>query len=356
VGEGYAGAAVLDGRVFLLDYDASQQRDVVRCLSLRSGEEIWRYSYPVKIKRNHGMSRTVPAVTDQYVVTVGPKCHVHCLDTATGERRWAIDMVGRWGTGVPPWYTGQCPLIEGDQVILAPAGTTLMVAVDLATGELIWETPNPDQWTMTHTSVMPVQIGEHRTYVYTASGGVVGVSAEDGTVAWSYADWQVPTANAPSPVYLPPDTLFFTGGYGAGSLALRLTQGDGGLQPLVVRRLTAAEFGAHQHTPVPFEGYLYGIGDDGQLTCIDRSGEVQWKSGRRTTFGKAAYLVVDGVVLALDDDGGLRAVRATPERFELLGETRVLDGPDAWGPIACAGGHLLVRDLTDLKCLALEDG
>ena len=26
------------------------------------------------------MSRTVPAVTDKYVVALGPKCHVMCLD------------------------------------------------------------------------------------------------------------------------------------------------------------------------------------------------------------------------------------------------------------------------------------
>jgi len=73
VGEGYAGAAVLDGRAYLLDYDQGKQADVVRCLSLNDGKEIWRYSYPVKVKRDHGMSRTVPAVTDKYIVTLGPR-------------------------------------------------------------------------------------------------------------------------------------------------------------------------------------------------------------------------------------------------------------------------------------------
>jgi len=81
VGEGYAGAAVLAGRVYVLDYDREKQADVIRCLSLADGKEIWRYSYLVKVKRNHGMSRTVPAVTDKYIVTMGPKCHVTCLDS-----------------------------------------------------------------------------------------------------------------------------------------------------------------------------------------------------------------------------------------------------------------------------------
>jgi outer membrane protein assembly factor BamB len=49
VGEGYAGPAILAGRVYLLDYDQQNQADVIRCLSLADGKEIWRYSYPVKV-------------------------------------------------------------------------------------------------------------------------------------------------------------------------------------------------------------------------------------------------------------------------------------------------------------------
>ena len=73
VGEGFAGAAIFAGRVYMLDYDREQQADVVRCLSLEDGKDIWRYAYPIKVKRWHGMSRTVPAETEKYIVTIGPK-------------------------------------------------------------------------------------------------------------------------------------------------------------------------------------------------------------------------------------------------------------------------------------------
>ena len=120
VGDGHAGAAVHKGRVFLLDYDEQKKEDVVRCLSLADGAEIWRYTYSVVIKPQHGMSRTVPAVTDDYVVTLGPKGHVRCLEMETGKLVWKMDLVEEYGTRIPPWYTGQCPLIDGDVVILAP--------------------------------------------------------------------------------------------------------------------------------------------------------------------------------------------------------------------------------------------
>jgi outer membrane protein assembly factor BamB len=159
VGEGYAGAAVKDGRVYLLDYDHAKQADALRCLSLADGKEIWRYAYPVKLKRNHGVSRTVPAVTDRFVVSIGPKCHVLCLDAKTGERRWMIDMVRDFGAEVPQWYSGQCPLVDGGRVILAPGGRALLAAIDIDTGKVAWETPKPDGWRMTHSSIAAMEVG-----------------------------------------------------------------------------------------------------------------------------------------------------------------------------------------------------
>ena len=63
LGEGFAGPAVKNGCVYLLDYDMEAKRDALRCLSFDDGKEIWRYSYNVGIKKNHGMSRSIPAVT-----------------------------------------------------------------------------------------------------------------------------------------------------------------------------------------------------------------------------------------------------------------------------------------------------
>src|SRR5436309_865738 len=83
--------------------DAGARADAVRCLSLADGREIWRRSYPVDITRNHGITRTVPAATDRYVVTLGPKCQVVCLDATSGDFRWGIDLVSQFGTTVPQW-------------------------------------------------------------------------------------------------------------------------------------------------------------------------------------------------------------------------------------------------------------
>ncbi len=224
---------MLEGRVYLIDYDQAGQADVIRCFSLNDGKEIWRYSYPVKIKRFHGMSRTIPAVTDKYVVTMGPKGHVTCLDSKTGEFKWMLNLVKEFGTVIPQWYTAQCPLIDDGKAILAPAGSVLMMAVDCESGQTVWQTPNPDKWVMTHSSVVPMEFAGSRFYVYcggsTDAGGVVGVSAKDGQVLWKTDQWKVRT-NVPMPVIVGPDRIFLSAGYGQydlGCTMLRLTESGG---------------------------------------------------------------------------------------------------------------------------------
>jgi outer membrane protein assembly factor BamB len=88
LGQGYAGPVVHLGRVFLLDYDEKEDGDSLRAFSLADGKEIWRRTYRAPIKKNHGFSRTVPAVTDDHVVTVGPRCIVMCNRPASGEFLW----------------------------------------------------------------------------------------------------------------------------------------------------------------------------------------------------------------------------------------------------------------------------
>ena len=364
VGEGYAGAAILEGRVYLLDYDQEKRADVVRCLSLGDGREIWRYSYPVKIKRDHGMSRTVPAVTDKYVVTLGPKGHVTCLDSKTGAFRWMLNLVKEYGTKIPQWYTAQCPLIDDGKAIIAPAGLlpdgtggVLMVAVDCETGQIVWQTPNPDKWVMTHSSIVPMEFGGQRFYIYcgglTEAGGVVGVSAKDGQVLWQTDEWKVRT-NVPVPLVIGADRIFLTAGYGqydSGCMMLRLTESDGKITAKSEFKHPTSVFGSMQHTPIFYNDHIYGVGMSKQLICLDLEGKVVWTSTSANTFGSGPYVLAGGMLYVLNDTGVLTLAEASPSAYVPLAKAKVLAGNESWGPIAVASGRLIVRDLTRMVCL-----
>jgi len=354
VGEGYAGAAVLNGRVYLMDYDRAAQTDALRCLSLADGKEIWKFSYPLPVKRNHGMSRTVPAVTQTRVVSLGPKCQVSCLDAVSGKFQWGIDLVREYASAVPAWYAGQCPLIDGERVILAPSGSSLMIAVDLASGKVLWKSPNPRDWKMTHVSIAPMELAGRKTYVYCGHRGVAGIAADDGTLLWETSDWKISIATVATPVPVPDNRLFLSGGYEAGSMMLQLSEQAGKWLAKPAFRLDADTFGATQQSPILSAGHLYGVRPNGELVCLDLQGKLVWASGMSHRFGLGPFLVAQGRIFLMDDNGELTMAQASPDGFHLLAHAKVLDGHDAWGPMALAGGRLIVRDLTRLVCLDLR--
>lgn len=355
VGEGYAGAAVLNGMVYILDYDKANRADAVRCLSLDDGGEIWRYSYPVKVKRYHGMSRTVPAVTGKYIVTLGPKAHVTCLDSQTGEFLWMKNLVGEFSATVPEWYAAQCPLIDNGRAIIATGGDALLIAVDCATGEVVWKSPNPLGWKMTHSSIMPAELGGKRMYIYLGSGGVAGISAEDGSILWQSTDWQIRIATVASPLVIREGKIFLSGGYNSGSMMLEIKNQQDLLTAEPSFKLKADVFGATQHTPIFYEGYIYGVRPDGQLVCLSTDGRVVWTSGSGKRFGIGPYMIANGLIYAMNDVGVLTLIKATPAGYRQLARAKVLEGDESWGPMAVASGRLILRDLKRMICLDIRE-
>lgn len=360
LGEGYAGPAVLNGRVYVLDYDEAARSDALRCFSLDDGREIWRHEYRVEVRRNHGMSRTTPAVNDTYVVSIGPRCHVLCLDAKTGALQWGIDLQREYGVTEPLWYTGQCPLIEDGKVILAPGGPeALLMAVDLATGAVQWKTPNPTGWQMSHSSIMPMTLAGKRMYVYAAVGGLSGVSAEAGdagTLLWQ-APWDAKVV-APSPVAIGDDRILALAGYGAGGIVVQVTGNADGFEGHVLSRHSPREgIAAEQHTPILYDSHLYTVMPKDasdlreQFVCYSTDGALTWSSGKDHRFGLGPWLLADGKFFILDDEGVLYMARASSDHFDLLDKAKILQGHESWAPMALAHDRLLLRDMSTLACV-----
>ncbi len=371
LGEGYAGPAVHNGRVYLLDYNEKKKADMLRCFSLKSGLELWRRWYYVDLKRNHGYSRTIPAVTDKYLVTVGPRSHVMCLDPLNGKMFWSIDMEKEYGIPgkdkgriTPDFYTGQCPLIDNNVVVLAPGGKALMTGVDCATGKVIWKTPNPDTLRMSHGSIMPMIIHGKRMYVYNAVGGVFGVSAEAddiGKLLWKTTDWS-PATTAASPIYLGNNEIAVFGSYGAGGARIRINLEGSEFSAVVIEQHKATNgIASDQQTPVIIGDYIWCLMPENagalkkQLVCYQKSDLLKsvWSSGKENRYGRGLgpYIVSGDKMYLLDDDGTLYLFGMQKNSVTLMASHKVLNGIEAWGPMAIAGNYLIMRDARNLLCL-----
>lgn len=366
LGEGHAGPAVYKGLVYVIDYDEEKQADMLRCFDLQNGREVWRRWYEVRIKRNHGMSRTIPAVTEKFILTIGPRSHAMCLDRKSGDMLWGLNIEKEYQTEVPFWYTGQCPMIDDGAAIIATGGKSILIAVDCATGEILWETPNTDKLKMSHSSIMPWTLNGTKMYVYSAVGGVVGIAAdgpEAGSVLWKSLKWGCSVV-APSPVCLPNGTLFLTAGYGAGSMVFQVRQTEGGWSVEKMYEYKPKDgLASEQQTPVVHEGLVYGImpKDGGKLRnqfiCVDPSDFRQpvWSSGKTHRFGLGPYMIADNKFFILNDDGTLSIAKPGREGFVLMDQVKVFEGHDAWAPLAIADGYLLLRDDRTMICMNISE-
>ena len=371
LGEGYAGPAVRNGRVYLLDYNERRKADMLRCFSLKSGTELWRRWYYVELKRNHGYSRTIPAVTDKYLVSIGPRCHVMCLDPLTGQLLWTRDLEKEFGIPrsekgriTPDFYTGQCPLIDDDIAVIAPGGKALMIGVDCATGKIIWKTPNPDSLRMSHCSIMPMTLYGKRMYVYNAIGGVVGISAEKdnpGKLLWTTKEWS-PATVAASPLFLGNNEIAVFGSYGAGGARIKINFDGTNYSAMVTEIHKATEgLASDQQTPVISGNYIRTVMPENagalkkQMVCYNKTDLCTpvWSSGKENRYGRGLgpYMIDENNMLLLDDDANLYLFKLDGPGATLLARHRIIKGTEAWGPMALAGNYLIMRDSRNLICL-----
>lgn len=353
VAQGYAGAAIVGGRVYHHDYDEAKNEWGVYCRSLSAGKVIWSYKEARVIRPNHAITRTVPAVDGKYVFSLDPKFGLHCLDARTGKQLWARNLVTEYKTVIPPWYNGQNPLMEEDRIIIATGGEAIMVALDKATGKEIWRTPNPGKLVLSHASVMPAVLGGVKQYLWGTLNGPLGVSAKDGKLLWEYPR-KFNVTVAPSPLAVDGQRVFMTASYDAGSVMVRVQSNGGSFRAESVFDMRNNEWNSEVHTPIVYKGHLFAVGKKrrGLFTCLNFDGQEVWTSDDKASFDLGSFLLADGMFFVLDGKTGmLRLVEANVTAYKELASAQVLSGPDVWGPMALSDGKLVLRDLTKMVCL-----
>ena len=282
-----------------------------------------------------------------------------------GDYIWGLDMVNDYGSEIPFWYTGQCPLIDDNIAVLAPGGTSLLIGVNCDSGNVVWETPNPASWQMSHSSVMPMQFAGKKMYLYAAVGGICGVSADKedaGKILWKTTEF-APSVVAPSPLVFPDGKIFMTAGYGAGGAMFQLTEKNGSFSiDLLYQYKPKDGMASEQQTPVVLNGLIYGVlpkdagNERNRFVCCDPQNvkSYLWTSDKSERFGLGPYIYADGKFFILDDDGTLSIAKADKRSFKILDKRRIIEGQDAWGPIAIADGYLLMRDSKKMVCLDMR--
>jgi outer membrane protein assembly factor BamB len=209
---------------------------------------------------------------------------------------------------------------------------------------------------------MPMTLHGKKTYVYAGIGGVCGISAEivdKGKLLWNVDTWK-PSVIAPSPLQLSSSEILLTAGYGAGGALLQVKHTNGKWSATIIDRYKPNEgVSSEQQTPILYEQMIITIppkdggGVRGKLVAYSAFNlrVPIWESAADERFGLGPYFVINNHLFALKDDGELYVYKLEQKGMNLVKKQRIMNGRDAWGPMAYADGYLILRDDHWVYCL-----
>jgi len=382
VGAGYAGPAVADGRVFVLDrrlregaanpdnaFDRASipGTERVQCLRESDGTGLWTHEYDCPYTVSYAAGpRCTPLVDGSRVYTLGTEGNLRCLDVESGRVIWARDFKADYGVKTPTWGFAGHPLLDGPRLVCLVGGEgSVAVAFDKDSGKELWRALSAKE-----PGYAPPTLIEHagrRDLIIWHPESVNALEPETGKLRWSVPFESRFGLSIPTP-RLSGDRLFLTTFYN-GSLLLRLTAAA---PDVVWRSQKASEKDTtelHSIIPTPFieDDHIYGVCSYGQLRCLKlATGERVWETLAATTPDQPtrwanAFLVKHADRFFLfNERGDLILARLTPQGYEELGRARLLEATNRdpgrlvlWSHPAFANRGVYVRNDRELVCVSL---
>jgi len=302
-------------------------QDVILCLDLATGKQVWKYTKPGKPSGRQSSSTC--AVVDGKVYAAC-STELLCVNETDGKLVWSTPL----STKGP----AASPLIVGDRIYMA-AGNAC--AFSKADGKLLWEQKeakatiaSPTWWAPASGKPVVVINGNNALYGLDPETGAVKWKAEGGSQSTpvSSGDWLV----------------LYSGTEGVGLRAYKM-QADGTPKAAwshfwVTRRYTGS--------PIIHEGNVYHCcGEKHQ--CIDlETGAVKWVVNEiNSTI--TSPLLADGKLLVYENNGThVRMVKASNTAYEQLARAKT-DAMGCSSP-AIANGRFIVRQKDKLVCFDLR--
>jgi len=339
----YSGPIVSADLVYVTE-TKNKSTEVVRALDRSTGAVRWTVEWPGAIsvpfyaKSRGDWIRSTPALDNGTLYVAGMRDVLVALNAATGAERWRVDFVEKFKATVPEFGFISSPLVDRGAVYVQAANSVMKL--DARTGAVVWRTLEGGATVFesgAFSSPVVATLAGVRQLVVQTRETINGVDLSTGRVLWSQPVPSFRGMNILTPVVV--GDAVFTSSYQNGSWLYRVSR-EGATWSVTEGWAMNAQ--GYMSTPVVIDGYAYLHLANQRLACIDlRTGQRMWTT---TPFGKYWSLVAQGDrLLALDETGHLRLIRATPKAFELIDETVVGEG-EAWAHLAVADSDLFVRD------------
>jgi len=344
IGPGWSSVAVHGD--LLYTQEQRGEDEVVAAYRTSSGAPVWLHRDPVRFWESNGGAgpRATPTLNNHRVFAFGATGILNALDAVSGAVLWSRDVAADTDRKVPDWGFASSPLVVGDTVIVAAAGT--LAAYDVATGTRRWMGPS---YGGSYSSPHRATIDGVDQILLLGGPGAISVDPASGTVLWQH-EWAPGAITQPA---LMPDgdvlvnAIVATGGIGVRRLAVARRSNAW----TVEERWTSSGLKPYFNDFVVHNGHAFGF-DGSILACIDlEDGQRRWKGGRYGN-GQLLLLADEDVLLVSSEDGELVLVEANPDEYREVARFPALDGK-TWNHPVLVGDVLIVRNGEEMAAFRL---
>jgi outer membrane protein assembly factor BamB len=234
------------------------------------------------------------------------------------------DFVNHQGFGSSPAVYQSLVLVSADN-----KGGGAIAALDRETGKTVWRVERPA--VPNYTSPLVFHLNGRDQLVLVGCDLVTSLDPTTGKKLWEIAG---STTECVTSTVTDGRHIFTSGGYPKNHMSAVLADGSG---KVVWENKTRV----YVPSLIAREGYLYGVLDAGVASCWESAtGKEMWKERIGGTFSSSPVLVGQ-LLFVVDEVGKTTIFRASPERFELVGQNQL--GDEAFATPTIVGGRIYTR-------------
>ncbi len=335
LGQGYSSPVIVGNNIFVTG--AESEMGNVYKLSLK-GELIWKVPYGKEFTESYPGSRSCPVIVGDQLYILSGMGQLSCLKTSDGSKIWSKDLFKDFDGSQITWGLNETVVIDGNTLYCTPGGkTNNVIALNRMNGELIWTSPGMGNKAAYCTPLL-VKLAKRKILVTLTANNILGIDAATGKLLWNQEQTNQWSVHANTPLYADGGVFCFSG-YGKGGVKLKLND-DGSA---ITKEWVSATLDSRIGGAVVVNGYIYGSGDNNRAwQCID------WKTGVQkyasTELAKGNVIYADGMLYCYSEKGDLALVAADPTAFKIISKTKITAGTDQhWAHLVINNGILYLR-------------
>jgi outer membrane protein assembly factor BamB len=335
-GEGYSSFSAAGGRLYTMG--ARGGTEYVMAFDAATGKKIWERASGQRFSNDMGDGpRGTPVADGAELYSLGASGDLTSLDAATGNVRWAVNVLQKFGARNIQWGLSESPLVLNDRILVNAGGRNAsIVALKKTDGTELWRSGSDASG---YSSAVTQTIGGIPQAIFFTASNAVGVDTRDGRQLWSYSRVSNRTANIATPI-VRGNRVFVSSDYGTGAALLELSANG---KSVAAREVYFTnEMRNHHASSILVGDHLYGFSSAILTAMKFDTGEVAWKD---RSVGKGSMIFADERLYLFSEQGVVGLAEANPAGYREHGRFQIKTGSSpTWSHPVVSNGKLYLRD------------